>query len=382
MKRFNRLPYDPQSSKMTPAQLEAWEAFQKASGDLSAFSGRIHRQGVGSSGSPVAPCTPAQAAELLNPNEVAVSFVLGSRESFAVVVAAESGRSGPSVTLERLPPASELDERVSALVEPATIESPLVKPAAEALYDVLFAPIAARVGGRDLLIVPTGALCRLPFELLREHGPDGRRYLGGARAVRYAPSLTTLHILLERARLNEARPDRAFWAMANPRDKPDEKRPSELDGLPSLPGAVGEARRIAEIVSDVKESPVLVEGKATRSAVINASQEGSLRRYRYLHFAAHASMEDDKHPLPGIILARTPGEEGYLDTDDVSHLDLNADLVVLSACESGGGRVFNGEGVRGLTGSFLIAGRGAWCARSGRSTTTRPPGSWRRSTPG
>jgi CHAT domain-containing protein len=82
----------------------------------------------------------------------------------------------------------------------------------------------------------------------------------------------------------------------------------------------------------------------------------SLRHYRFLHFAAHASMEDDKHPNPGIILARASGEDGYLDSDDISHLDLNADLVVLSACESGRGRVFNGEGVRGLTSSFLIAG--------------------------
>ena len=101
MRRFNRLRYDPQSNKMTPEQVAAWEAFQKASEELSAFSQRIHKQGIGSSGSPVAPCTPAQAAELLYPNEVAVSFVLGSRESFAVVVAPENGRNLPSVILRR-----------------------------------------------------------------------------------------------------------------------------------------------------------------------------------------------------------------------------------------------------------------------------------------
>ena len=363
MRRFNRLPFDPQSSKMTPAQLEAWDALQKASGELSAFSGRIRRNGVEGSGSPVGSATPAQAVELLDPNAVAVSFVLGSRESFAVVLAPGDGGRAPSVTLQRLPAASELDERVSALVEPAALESPLVKPAAEALYDLLFAPIAERVGGRDLVIVPTGTLCRLPFELLREPGPDGRRYLGEARTVRYAPSLTALRTLRARARLNQARPDRAFWAMANPRDERDARRPSELDALPALPRAVGEVRRVAAIVSDGHEAPILVEGQASRSAVIKASEDRSLRRYRYLHFAAHAALEDDRHPLPGLILARTAGEEGFLDTDDVAHLDLNADLVVLSACESGRGRVFNGEGVRGLTGSFLIAGaRGVVCS--------------------
>ncbi len=329
MKRFNRLPFDPQSSKMTPAQFEAWEALKKASEDLSGFKPLIHRKDVGSPRSPVDVCTPAQAAELLQPGEVAVSFLLGSRESFAVILAPEEGRGVPSVTLKRLPAASELDELVSALVEPGTLESPLVKPAAEALYDVLFAPLAQRVGGRNLLIVPTGALCRLPFELLREPGPDGRRYLGEGRIVRYAPSLTTLRTIRERARLNKARPDRAFWAIANPRDQRDDEQPSELAALPALPGAVGEARRIAQILSDGKETRVLVEGEATRSAVIASSLDRSLRRYRYLHFGAHASMEDDRHPLPGIILARTPGQEGYLDSDDVAHLDLNADLVVL-----------------------------------------------------
>jgi CHAT domain-containing protein len=67
-------------------------------------------------------------------------------------------------------------------------------------------------------------------------------------------------------------------------------------------------------------------------------------------------MEAYHGPLPGLILGRTPEDDGYLDADDVSHLDLNADLVVLSACESGRGRIYNGEGVRGLTAAFLRAG--------------------------
>jgi CHAT domain-containing protein len=67
-------------------------------------------------------------------------------------------------------------------------------------------------------------------------------------------------------------------------------------------------------------------------------------------------MEPGGGLLPGLVLGRSADGPGHLDVEDVSHLDLNADLVVLSACESGRGPVYNGEGVRGLTASFLAAG--------------------------
>jgi CHAT domain-containing protein len=266
------------------------------------------------------------------------------------------------VSITSLPAANVLDEKIATLLGLVSLETAEEKAAGEELHDMLLGPLAGQVGASDLLIVPTGALCRLPFELLREPGPRGRRYLGEARAVRYAPSLTALRTLVERDRLDESRPDRPFWAMANPRD-PVGVPPSELGALPALDGALGEVERIAAIVGGGEGAQVLVEAEATRAAVLGASREGSLRRYRYLHFAAHGSMEDEAHPLPGLILAPSPGEEGFLDAEDVGHLDLDADLVVLSACESGRGRIFNGEGVRGLSGAFLIAGaRGVVCS--------------------
>jgi CHAT domain-containing protein len=362
-KRFNRIPYNPKASQMNAVQREAWEAFQKSIDDISEFHNKLHPSDGPDGQSPIPPCSMTQALELLGENEAALTFVLGTRESFAVVLTRDPDRKTPTVTLHRLPASRLLDEKIAALLEFRALASNEVQHASEELHDVLLGPLAGRISMSNLLIIPTGALCRLPFELLREPSEDGRRYIGETRTVRYAPSLTTLHMLQRREQLNKSRSDRAFWAMANPRDPVKPDTASELATLPSLDGAVSEVKRIAGIFSGGDPAPLLLETDASRAAILKASGDHSLRRYRYLHFATHGMMEDEAHPAPGLVLARGSGEEGYLDTEDVSHLDLNADLVVLSACESGRGRIFNGEGVKGLSSAFLIAGaRGVVCS--------------------
>ena len=270
MKRFLRLPYDEKATQMSPQQLEAWKGYQKSMREFSEYYNRPGTKVPGRLGAGVPACASKQAIELLDANEVAVSFVLGSRESFAVILARENNQ--PSVTLRRLPSAGELDERVTALIEPGVLESTLVMPAAEALYDFLLGPIADRIAGRDLLIVPTGALCRLPFELLREPGPNGRQYLGEVRTIRYAPSLTVLRMLRERGRLLKDRPDRAFWAMADPLDTAVPGQPLDPTSLPPLPRAAAEATNIARLLGG-DDASVLIGRDATRSAAMKASED-------------------------------------------------------------------------------------------------------------
>jgi CHAT domain-containing protein len=124
--------------------------------------------------------------------------------------------------------------------------------------------------------------------------------------------------------------------------------------LPALPEAVTEARMVARTLGS--DLGLRVRKDATKAELLKASASGELRRYRVLHFAVHAATEAFRGPLPGLVLGRAAGDDGYLDMEAVSHLDLNADLVVLSACASGVGQVYKGEGIRGLTGSFLAAG--------------------------
>src|SRR5581483_6132755 len=98
-----------------------------------------------------------------------------------------------------------------------------------------------------------------------------------------------------------------------------------------------------------------------------AAQEANLKveplgQYRYVHFATHA-LVDEEHPArSGIILSTTANskEDGVLQLAEVMRLKLNAELVTLSACRTGLGRLLNGEGIIGLTRAFCTRALRAW----------------------
>jgi CHAT domain-containing protein len=80
--------------------------------------------------------------------------------------------------------------------------------------------------------------------------------------------------------------------------------------------------------------------------------------YRYVHFATHGLVNEPKPKLSGLMLAPvdSPQEDDILYLGEIYNLSLNADLVVLSACETGVGKLVKGEGLIGLTRGFLYAG--------------------------
>jgi CHAT domain-containing protein len=102
-----------------------------------------------------------------------------------------------------------------------------------------------------------------------------------------------------------------------------------------------------------RRATTLTGTEATEEAVKEAAPRASS-----LHFATHGLLDEREPLLSGIALAQDddPAEDGILQTYEVLRLDLAADLVVLSACNTGLGRVVGGEGVLGLTRAFLHAG--------------------------
>src|SRR5262249_42064465 len=117
---------------------------------------------------------------------------------------------------------------------------------------------------------------------------------------------------------------------------------------------------------------LLVGFQATETAVMSASRSGKLARCRYIHFATHGVLGAGAGRQPGLVLTRAsdpargtagPGDDGFLQLDEIMRLKLNADLVVLSACETGRGKLYQGEGVRGLARGFIYAGaKGVVCS--------------------
>lgn len=206
-----------------------------------------------------------------------------------------------------------------------------------------------------LLVVPDGVLFQVPFEALplSDGAPLLSRY-----EVALEPSAAVFAGVA--ARGVPAGPARVL-AMGDPHFPGEEAVPpgSEAStyrsafnangGLPRLRGSAGEARAIARFapVADVRL-------RASASEAFLKST--ALTSYRVLHFATHALVDQESADRTVLAFAAGNGEDGFVGIGDVVKLQLDADLVVLSACQTAAGVVIQGEGVEGLTMPFLRAG--------------------------
>jgi tetratricopeptide (TPR) repeat protein len=334
-------------------------------------------------------CTAEEARDCLGADEVGLLYVLGTKASYLIVLAKEDDPETAGITIHKLAPAEEIAERVARLTRPATLEdSDSVREQGAELYRMLLAPAAEAIRGKNLVIVPGGALGFLPFALLVEpaEGPQkgGDRFLVEGHRIRYAPSLTALHVvrLWERTR---GAPERPLWALGDPvYGGSDSRRTAQTvlspdtryavakrrdgdpgAGFPRLEGSGEEVQRLATLMGATPEE-VLVGPAATEAAVKRLSAADVLARYRYVHFATHGILGLGDATQPALVLSlagEQHGEDGFLQLDEVTGLRLNADLVVLSACHTGQGKLHNAEGISGLARAFLSAGsRGVLCS--------------------
>jgi CHAT domain-containing protein len=253
------------------------------------------------------------------------------------------------------------------------------------IYRGLVEPATQQLRGkRHVIIVPDGPLYYLPFEALILPDPQdgagkpeslaGVPYLVKHFRVSYAPSASVL-VAQRRDRGTRGPTARSpLVAFGDPvyREGAFAEGPevpstgtlhAQLRGmrLRRLKFSGDEVRRIAEIWGVPLNSPhINVRDRASVSRV----RELDLSQYRMLHFAAHAVAGDEVGwaTQPALILSQERGKDdgsGLLQFADILELKLNADLVVLSACDTGLGRLREGEGIVGLTRAFLYAGASA-----------------------
>jgi CHAT domain-containing protein len=120
-------------------------------------------------------------------------------------------------------------------------------------------------------------------------------------------------------------------------------------GLPRLAGSGDEARDVARFAT---ESEIRLRGDASEAWLKRAPVD----RFRVIHLATHALVDESSLARTSLALAPGAGEDGFLSPADLSALALRADLVVLSACRTAGGVMVAGEGLQGLTSPLLEAG--------------------------
>lgn len=332
------------------------------------------------------PCTLAEARSVLRDNEVALFYVLGPIESYVLLLEKEPRADDPAkgLALYPLPAADVIAAKVAALTDPNDLENRAIYVArSRDLYELLIAPVRDRLTNRNLVIIPSGALCGLPFEMLLEPGESsgGHRFLVEGRHLRYAPSLTTLHLLRRWDGARNEQPDQPLWALGDPvYDASDPRAPnrakavmpkaSQLTARLGRPAASGDGsgysrlvhtRAEVEAIRKLLNAPaeaVLLDLQSTETAVKSASARGDLQRARYVHFAVHGTLDAEAGRQPSLVLnlVGNDSDDGFLELDEVTHLNLNADLVVLSSCRSARGELNAGEGMRGLARAFLHAG--------------------------
>ena len=281
-------------------------------------------------------------ADYLGADAALVEYALGEAESYAWVVTKEGLRS---VTL---PGRAAIEKRVEGLravlarpVNALTAGAGMAAVEREAgeLRRMLVAPLEAHWRGKKrLIVVPDGALGYVPFEALG---------LLDRVAIRYAPSASALGALRRRARVA---PERALFGMADPVMGAGVAAERGFT-FAQLPNARSEVQALGALFGNAG-SRILVGAEANEKSL----KAEALSGYRYLHFATHGYFDEANPARSGLVLARGKDDDGFLQAREIFGLKLNADVVTLSACQSGLGKLLAGEGVMGLPRAFFYAG--------------------------
>jgi len=232
---------------------------------------------------------------------------------------------------------SELEELVSDYREAiASQQEMLWADLGEALFNTLIRPIKDKLEGADrLFMVPSKALHYLPFSSL----PLSReRFLVQDYTITILPNASSLFFIHKEVTTDR---DRIF-AMGNPeRERPDM----------SLKFAESEVNTISK---NFPESTLLTRKEARESVI----KEKNLAETGIIHIAAHGKY-NPRHPLKSaLLLSKDQKDDGNLETFEIFSLTMNPRLVVLSACQSGIGKVKGGDEVQSLNRAFLYAGAG------------------------
>jgi CHAT domain-containing protein/Tfp pilus assembly protein PilF len=307
----------------------AYEAFQDA---VQAAHPELRRERA-----LLPPFTFADADRLLPDAETAlVEYVVTDAGVHVFVAVRENGR--PSVTSHTAAigagALADLVDRFRGSIAARTLA---FREEGRRLYGLLVAPLGARLAGRTrLVLVPDGALWDLPFQALQD--ADGR-YLVESASIAYAPSLTVLREIGRRPAAG-APSLLALGKAAFP----------NASGLAPLPEAEAQVRRIAALYGPGRAEVYF--GDDAREDRFKAHAA----RHSVIHLASHGVLDRASPLYSHVVLAPGASDDGLLEGWELMDLRLDAEVVVLSACDTGRGRIAAGEGVVGTQWALFVAG--------------------------
>jgi len=271
------------------------------------------------------------------------------------------------------------------------------------LYELLIKPMEAQLADKkNLIIVPGGILTFVPFETLIDRNGQ---YLVENYHINYVQSVDIRKLIKKREHSDKRKPLLAFGGavyeeaaydaevieneaqmalfkkniysdLKNIRQELAEKKVfsdfvniryirNAYNGLgigtwPDLPDTLNEVKNINKVI---KRSDIFTGSNVTEKDVKELSKNWTLYNYKVLHFATHGLVVNEVPELSAVVLSQFEKDEGkedgYLRIEEIAELDFQADLITLSACETGLGGINGDAGIMGFTQSFILAGANA-----------------------
>ena len=323
----------------------------------------------------------AEAQGLLGEETAILEFALGERESYVWVIRRNAFR------LAKLPPKNQIVEEVrdfySALTDRDPANEKTVVEKSKALSRQILTPVGDDLKNiKQIILIADGALQLIPFSALT-FVPDAPNYVPATDAAEVvnAPSFASLLLQFENQSSRRGGNEKLLAIFADPIFQNDDERfsikppakgkpPANLKEMPDnlaqalrdfglerlgrLPFSGMEAQEIGKFAP--AQTFLALGADASRQNFLS----GNFNSYRILHFATHGFLNQQNPELSGLVLSLYDrdgkAQNGFLRVIDLYSLDLDSDLVVLSACQTALGKEIDGEGIVGLTRGFMYAG--------------------------
>jgi CHAT domain-containing protein len=295
---------------------------------------------------PAKPLTQANLNTLISADDFAYLEYVVTRDDVGLFILKQNGSTDHDLKYVQLPVhADELRRKVSEFHLALAERHPGYLRLGRELYRLLIEPVAAELQNtRMVCIIPDEFLWTLPFQALTSTRGN---YLIQEHSLYYAPSLSVLNEMALRRRQQSSR--ESLLAFGNPVIESNELK----ENLHSLPEAEAEVTAVAMAIQTPMKSVFV--GRQANEKTFKALAP----KYATIHLATHGVL-DNRDPLNSyFLLTKTDDEsenEGLLRAREILSMRLNADLAVLSACETGNGRISPGEGVVGMSWAFFVAG--------------------------
>ena len=310
------------------------EQFRSITPEISILKSNVHRA-----------VTLKELQASLSPSEAVLEYVIDEPTSYCVVITRET------VRIVKLPGKQVISPLVTAYLSEVKAKH-CAQDQARGLYDVLLDSIPEVQSKEQLVIIRDGQLHLVPFDALLDHD---NHYVVESQTVVYSPSATSFFLLRTAAQPKDL--ERTVLAIGGvPYERSNLTQSAVTRGysetaLSNLPGSREEALAAAAAFP-TRSRTLLLGDRATESAFKKES------RHRIIHLAVHAIANETQPEHAALVLLSDPAhdEDGFLQASEIVQIPLNADLVVLSACDTAVGPLEGQEGISTLSRAFLLAG--------------------------